>query len=127
MLTDGSWAGILINQWKLFPILINQWKLRPYSDMSGRSCFDQPIEAVCLFRYDQWELGPCSDAHVPAALLKLWLRELYVPLIPGRQDWFGVLYVSVFFLYYYYFLNLSINLSFLPNMIYFHVTKKSPR
>lgn len=33
-------------------------------------------------RYDQWELGPCSDAHVPAALLKLWLRELYVPLIP---------------------------------------------
>ena len=25
----------------------------------------------------------CSDAHVPAALLKLWLRELYIPLIPG--------------------------------------------
>ena len=35
-------------------------------------------------RYDQWEPGTCSDAHVPAALLKQWLRELYIPLIPGR-------------------------------------------
>ena len=35
-------------------------------------------------RYDQWEPGQASDAHVPAALLKQWLRELYIPLIPGR-------------------------------------------
>ena len=35
-------------------------------------------------RYDQWEPGTCSDAHVPAALLKQWLRELYIPLIPGE-------------------------------------------
>ena len=35
-------------------------------------------------RYDQWEPGQCSDAHVPAALLKQWLRELYIPLIPGQ-------------------------------------------
>ena len=36
-------------------------------------------------RYDQWEPGTCSDAHVPAALLKQWLRELYIPLIPGQS------------------------------------------
>ena len=35
-------------------------------------------------RYDQWEPGQASDAHVPAALLKQWLRELYIPLIPGN-------------------------------------------
>jgi len=33
-------------------------------------------------RYDQREPGLASDAHVPAALLKQWLRELYIPLIP---------------------------------------------
>ena len=37
-------------------------------------------------RYDQWEPGQCSDAHVPAALLKQWLRELYIPLIPGTHQ-----------------------------------------
>ncbi|XP_069165185.1 dentin sialophosphoprotein isoform X4 [Procambarus clarkii] len=31
---------------------------------------------------DQWEVGDCGDAHVAAALLKLWYRELYEPLIP---------------------------------------------
>ncbi|GJQ67979.1 hypothetical protein Trydic_g10642 [Trypoxylus dichotomus] len=31
---------------------------------------------------DKWELIEPSDAHVPANLLKLWLRELYEPLIP---------------------------------------------
>lgn len=31
---------------------------------------------------DRWELSEPSDAHVPANLLKLWLRELYEPLIP---------------------------------------------
>lgn len=32
---------------------------------------------------DRWEMTPePSDAHVPANLLKLWLRELYEPLIP---------------------------------------------
>ncbi|ENN81156.1 hypothetical protein YQE_02522, partial [Dendroctonus ponderosae] len=31
---------------------------------------------------DKWELSEPSDAHVPANLLKLWLRELYEPLIP---------------------------------------------
>ena len=36
-------------------------------------------------RYDQWEPGQASDAHVPAALLKQWLRELYIPLIPGKS------------------------------------------
>lgn len=33
-------------------------------------------------RMDQWEVGPVSDAHVPASLLKLWYRELYESLIP---------------------------------------------
>ena len=37
-------------------------------------------------RYDQWEPGQASDAHVPAALLKQWLRELYIPLIPGKNQ-----------------------------------------
>lgn len=31
---------------------------------------------------DHWKLSEPSDAHVPANLLKLWLRELYEPLIP---------------------------------------------
>ncbi|XP_042876227.1 filaggrin-like isoform X4 [Penaeus japonicus] len=31
---------------------------------------------------DQWEVGDCGDAHVAAALLKTWYRELYEPLIP---------------------------------------------
>ncbi|XP_045112239.1 serine-rich adhesin for platelets-like isoform X25 [Portunus trituberculatus] len=31
---------------------------------------------------DQWEVGDCGEAHVCAALLKLWYRELYEPLIP---------------------------------------------
>lgn len=31
---------------------------------------------------DKWELSEASDAHVPANLLKQWLRELYEPLIP---------------------------------------------
>ncbi|KAB0801536.1 hypothetical protein PPYR_05890 [Photinus pyralis] len=31
---------------------------------------------------DRWEISEPSDAHVPANLLKLWLRELYEPLIP---------------------------------------------
>ena len=38
-------------------------------------------------RYDQWEVAVCSDAHVPAALLKQWLRDLYVSLIPGRLSY----------------------------------------
>ena len=44
--------------------------------------FDEVMSVKC--RYDQWEPGTCSDAHVPAALLKQWLRELYIPLIPGK-------------------------------------------
>ena len=44
--------------------------------------FDEVMSVKC--RYDQWEPGTCSDAHVPAALLKQWLRELYIPLIPGQ-------------------------------------------
>ena len=46
--------------------------------------FDEVMSVKC--RFDQWEMGVCSDAHVPAALLKQWLRELYIPLIPGRQS-----------------------------------------
>eukprot|EP00090_Calanus_glacialis_P003765 TRINITY_DN12798_c0_g1_i1.p1 TRINITY_DN12798_c0_g1~~TRINITY_DN12798_c0_g1_i1.p1 ORF type:complete len:1185 (-),score=141.46 TRINITY_DN12798_c0_g1_i1:1321-4875(-) len=42
--------------------------------------FDEVMSVKC--RFDQWEMGVCSDAHVPAALLKQWLRELYIPLIP---------------------------------------------
>jgi len=42
--------------------------------------FDEVSSSKC--RYDQWEVSSCSDAHVPAGLLKMWLRELYVPLIP---------------------------------------------
>ncbi|XP_065166531.1 rho GTPase-activating protein 39 [Atheta coriaria] len=33
---------------------------------------------------DRWEFSEPSDAHVPANLLKLWLRELYEPLIPDH-------------------------------------------
>ena len=44
--------------------------------------YDEVTMVKC--RYDQWEPGQASDAHVPAALLKQWLRELYIPLIPGR-------------------------------------------
>ena len=46
--------------------------------------FDEVTSAKT--RYDQWEPAGCSDAHVPAALLKQWLRELYIPLIPGNQE-----------------------------------------
>ena len=42
--------------------------------------YDEVMSVKC--RYDQWEPGTCSDAHVPAALLKQWLRELYIPLTP---------------------------------------------
>ena len=42
-------------------------------------------------RYDQWEPGQASDAHVPAALLKQWLRELYIPLIPGKAGLLGTM------------------------------------
>lgn len=45
--------------------------------------FDEVSSSKC--RYDQWEVTNCSDAHVPAALLKLWLRELYIPLIPDDE------------------------------------------
>ena len=44
--------------------------------------YDEVMSVKC--RYDQWEPGTASDAHVPAALLKQWLRELYIPLIPGQ-------------------------------------------
>ena len=33
-------------------------------------------------RFDQWEPVLCVDCHTAASLLKLWLRELYEPLIP---------------------------------------------
>lgn len=33
-------------------------------------------------RFDQWEMVLCSDCHTAASLLKLWLRELYEPLVP---------------------------------------------
>ena len=33
---------------------------------------------------EQWEVGECGDAHVAAAVLKLWYRELYEPLIPNQ-------------------------------------------
>ena len=33
-------------------------------------------------RFDQWELVMCVDCHTAASLMKLWLRELYEPLIP---------------------------------------------
>ena len=46
--------------------------------------FDEVTSAKT--RYDQWEPAGCSDAHVPAALLKQWLRELYIPLIPGNPE-----------------------------------------
>ena len=35
-------------------------------------------------RFDQWEAPVCSDCHTAASLLKLWLRELYEPLIPDQ-------------------------------------------
>ena len=33
---------------------------------------------------EQWKVGDCGDAHVAAALLKLWYRELHEPLIPHQ-------------------------------------------
>ena len=38
-------------------------------------------------RFDQWESSSPTDAHVPAALLKQWLRELYIPLIPDAASY----------------------------------------
>ena len=38
-------------------------------------------------RFDQWESSNPTDAHVPAALLKQWLRELYIPLIPDAASY----------------------------------------
>ena len=35
-------------------------------------------------RFDQWEIPACGDCHTAASLLKLWLRELYEPLIPDE-------------------------------------------
>ncbi len=35
-------------------------------------------------RFDQWEAPVCVDCHTAASLLKLWLRELYEPLIPDQ-------------------------------------------
>ena len=35
-------------------------------------------------RFDQWETPRCPDCHTAASLLKLWLRELYEPLIPDQ-------------------------------------------
>lgn len=35
-------------------------------------------------RYDQWEMVVCNDCHTAASLLKLWLRELYEPLVPDE-------------------------------------------
>ena len=42
------------------------------------------FDTLCLFcsRFDQWEVVTCVDCHTAASLLKLWLRELYEPLIP---------------------------------------------
>ena len=33
-------------------------------------------------RFDQWEVVLCRDCHTAASLLKMWLRDLYEPLIP---------------------------------------------
>ncbi len=33
-------------------------------------------------RIDQWEVVVCRDCHTAASLLKMWLRDLYEPLIP---------------------------------------------
>ena len=35
-------------------------------------------------RVDQWEPPSCGDSHTAASLLKMWLRELYEPLIPDE-------------------------------------------
>ena len=35
-------------------------------------------------RFDQWEMVVCNDCHTAASLLKLWLRELYEPLVPDE-------------------------------------------
>lgn len=39
-------------------------------------------EFLFFSRFDQWEVVTCVDCHTAASLLKLWLRELYEPLIP---------------------------------------------
>lgn len=44
------------------------------------NCFHQVHQLKQVV--DQWEVGDCGDAHVAAALLKTWYRELYEPLIP---------------------------------------------
>uniref|UniRef100_A0A6A7G4P9 Rho GTPase-activating protein 39 n=1 Tax=Hirondellea gigas TaxID=1518452 RepID=A0A6A7G4P9_9CRUS len=33
---------------------------------------------------DKWEVGECGDAHIAAAVLKSWYRELHEPLIPHQ-------------------------------------------
>jgi len=47
--------------------------------------FDEVTSVKC--RFDQWESSSPTDAHVPAALLKQWLRELYIPLIPDAASY----------------------------------------
>ena len=47
--------------------------------------FDEVTSVKC--RFDQWESSNPTDAHVPAALLKQWLRELYIPLIPDAATY----------------------------------------
>merc|ERR1719193_1104349 len=89
----GTLAEILDIQRDKFPTRRLPWILTTLTEqilgLNGLSTegifripadFDEVSSSKC--RYDQWEVTTCSDAHVPAALLKLWLRELYVPLIP---------------------------------------------
>ena len=47
--------------------------------------FDEVTSVKC--RFDQWESSNPTDAHVSAALLKQWLRELYIPLIPDAATY----------------------------------------
>ena len=54
--------------------------------------FDEVTSVKC--RFDQWESSNPTDAHVPAALLKQWLRELYIPLIPDASTYHEAILVG---------------------------------
>jgi len=89
----GTLAETLDIQKDKFPTRRLPWILTTLTDqilalngLSTEGIFRIPADydevTMVKCRYDQWEPGQSSDAHVPAALLKQWLRELYIPLIP---------------------------------------------
>jgi len=101
----GTLQEILDIQKEKFPNRRLPWILTTLTDqivaLSGLSTegifripadFDEVTSVKC--RFDQWESSSPTDAHVPAALLKQWLRELYIPLIPDAATYADAITVN---------------------------------